>query len=118
MSYSQEVYDAVRSKIHGGDVGQAFRDVVREAFDISWSVEFVKQEYLNAAMEQQRPSVLYRPEIMADGDQWCALLGADLQVGVAGFGDTPAAAMAAFDQAFWKGQTPKAIRLAKQGQPA
>lgn len=108
MSYSQEVYDAVRSKIHGGDVGQAIRDVARDAFDISWPVEAVKQEFLNAAMEQQRPSVLYRPEIMVDGDQWCALLGADLQCGVAGFGDTPAAAMSAFDQAFWKSQTPAA----------
>lgn len=28
-----------------------------------------------------------------DGDQWCALFGEDLQVGVAGFGDTRAEAV-------------------------
>jgi hypothetical protein len=110
MSYSQEIYDAVRSRISGGDIGAAVQEVARQAFDISWPVEFVKQEFLNAAMEAQRPSVLYRPELMVDGDQWCVLLGADLQAGVAGFGDTPAAAMAAFDQAFWKETTPAAKR--------
>lgn len=110
MSYSQEIYDAVRSRISGGDIGSAVQEVARNAFDISWAVDAVKQEYLNAAYEQQRPSVLFRPEITVDGTSWCALLGADLQVGVAGFGDTPAEAMAAFDQAFWKGRTPAAIR--------
>lgn len=29
-----------------------------------------------------------------DGDQWCALYGEDLQVGIAGFGNTPFLAMA------------------------
>lgn len=54
----------------------------------------------NAAMMAQAPSVLYRPALRPDGDMWCALYGADLATGVAGFGDTPAAAMAAFDQAW------------------
>lgn len=35
-----------------------------------------------------------------DGDQWCVLHGKDLQLGIAGFGDTPEAAMWAFDRAF------------------
>jgi hypothetical protein len=58
------------------------------------------------------PHVLYRPCLSADGDQWCALLGDNLQEGVSGFGDTPAAAMAAFDETWTTGRTPTAVRLA------
>lgn len=50
------------------------------------------------ASEQMRPSVLMRPAISIDGDQWCALYGENLQDGVAGFGDTPAKAMTDFDK--------------------
>lgn len=32
-----------------------------------------------------------------DGNQWCCLCGDNLQVGIAGFGDTPSAAMMAFE---------------------
>jgi len=28
-------------------------------------------------------------KISLDGDKWCALVGEDLQEGIAGFGDTP-----------------------------
>ena len=38
---------------------------------------------------QTSPSVLYRPTVKRDGSKWCALLGENLQVGVAGFGDSP-----------------------------
>lgn len=31
-----------------------------------------------------------------DGNQWCVLYGANLQEGIAGFGDTPISAMRAF----------------------
>ena len=43
-------------------------------------------------------SVMYRPVLSVDGDQWCALYGADLQSSVAGFGDSPAAAMCDFNR--------------------
>ncbi len=112
MSYSQELYDAVRSKIYGGDIGSAVDRVLRDCFDISFAVDQVKHEFICAAYEQQRPSVLFRPSLFADGNQWCALLGDDLQVGIAGFGDTPAAAMWAFDDAFAKSKTPAAILAA------
>lgn len=56
------------------------------------------------------PSVLYRPALFPDGTQWCALFGSDLASGVAGFGDTPEAAMAAFDKAWRSEKTPLAIR--------
>ena len=52
---------------------------------------------------QTRPSVMYRPSLSPDGDQWCALYGENLQEGVAGFGRTPAEAMADFDQAWTTG---------------
>lgn len=58
--------------------------------------------------ERRRPSVLYKPSIFADGDQWCALLGDDLASGVAGFGDTPDSAMRAFDAAWTEERTPAA----------
>ena len=48
-----------------------------------------------------RPSVIFRPVISLDGDAWCALLGANLMEGVAGFGDTPDKAMYAFDSAWY-----------------
>jgi hypothetical protein len=53
-----------------------------------------------AAYCQMEPSVLYRPRIFQDGDQWCALLGEDLQVGICGFGFSPADAVAAFNIAW------------------
>ena len=49
------------------------------------------------------PSVRFRPNLYQDGDQWCALYGESLQEGVAGFGDTPAEAMADFDKK-WSSQ--------------
>lgn len=51
-----------------------------------------------AACEQRRPFVILRPRIFPDGDQWCVLLGEDLQSGVAGFGNTPDAASRDFDR--------------------
>lgn len=47
--------------------------------------------------EYSRSSAVYRPAISIDGNKWCALYGANLQDGVAGFGDSPALAMSDFD---------------------
>lgn len=44
-----------------------------------------------------RPSAVFKLELSLDGDQYCALYGADLQSGCAGFGATPALAMEDFD---------------------
>ena len=60
------------------------------------------------------PSVLYRPALFPDGDKWCALLGENLAEGVAGFGNTPAEAMAAFDKAWLSEKTPRAAFAARQ----
>ena len=69
----------------------------REAFDV------IKRE-------MTRPSVVYRPSLRLDGNKWMALYGADLMDGVAGFGDTPAEAMAAFDKAWASERPPRAAR--------
>ena len=50
-----------------------------------------------AAAEYERHSVIFRPKIYIDGNQWCVLYGDNLQDGVAGFGDSPAKAMEDFD---------------------
>ncbi|MCM5682929.1 hypothetical protein M8A51_25685 [Schlegelella sp. S2-27] len=54
----------------------------------------------SAAAQQERPSVLYRPAMSIDGNQWCALYGDNLQDGVAGFGASPSDAMHDFDRAW------------------
>ena len=46
----------------------------------------------------ERPSVLYRPWLFLDGHRFCALYGEDPTSGCAGYGDTPAEAMADFDR--------------------
>ena len=58
------------------------------------------QAAIQAAGQHERPSVLYKPRIFVDGNQWCALYGDDLQDGVAGFGDSPEDAMWNFDKAW------------------
>lgn len=121
----QPIYDAVRSRISGCDVGQAFEAAFREAFaNADHHMACVAQEMAGAAHAQQRPSVLFRPAISVDGNQWCALYGDNLQDGVAGFGDSPAAAMDDFD-AQWQqalkarpGSVLAAMQLADPAFPA
>ena len=112
----QAIYDAVRSKINNGNVGDVVRDVAYQALDISHARDCAVQEIsvaaANIADAMTRPSVLYRPTRMADGTMWMVLYGPDLAVGVAGFGETPDAAMKAFDDAWKNERTPAAIRAA------
>lgn len=100
----QPIYDAVCSRLRNTDVGAAIRDACH--LDGSHVIACLHQDFSIAAQEMLRPSVLYRPSISIDGDQWCALYGADLQAGVAGFGDSPDAAMRAFDKA-WSERLPQ-----------
>lgn len=63
----------------------------------------MSQEAIRLAVESyERPSVLFRPRLSIDENQWCALYGDDLQSGVSGFGDSPQQAMLAFDQEWEK----------------
>lgn len=43
-----------------------------------------------------------KPKLMIDGDKWCCLYGDNLQDGVAGFGDTPIAAILEFNKAMYQ----------------
>ena len=67
---------------------------------ICHSADMVKISWQEAAWEYQRPSVVFKPVLAKDGDMWCALFGDNLQEGVAGFGETQAKAMYAFDTAW------------------
>ena len=58
------------------------------------------QAWQKAAAEYARPSVIWKPKLYRDGDQWCALLGENIQEGVVGFGESPETAMWAFDNAW------------------
>ena len=64
------------------------------------NIAFQFGQWLTHSHPSYRPSVMFRPQISIDGNQWCALYGENLQDGVAGFGDSPALAMEAFDKAF------------------
>ena len=64
-----------------------------------WNAQFnAAQEAQITETARRAPSVLFRPRLSLDGNQWCALYGENLQEGVAGFGDSPEGAMADFDK--------------------
>lgn len=110
----QPIFDAVRTSLRNTDVGAAIEHAITQA-NVSHYADMARQAIVQAAAEFERPSVLFRPKLSADGTMWCALLGDDLQSGIAGFGETPAKAMYAFDQAFWKEKTP-AVYLAEEAE--
>lgn len=99
----QPIYDAVRSKISGCDVSAVVRDVLAQGFDISWTVEAIKQEFISALHEYAAPHAILRAKVYKDGDMWCCLYGDNIMEGVVGFGATPRAAAVEFDKA-WRGQ--------------
>ena len=108
MDTYQAIYDAVRSRISGFDGSRLGADIAQQ-FDISYAVESVRQEYLNAAYVQQSPSVIYKPGLSIDGNQWCALYGDNPQDGVCGFGDSPADAMTDFNNNWAQSIKPKTV---------
>ncbi len=117
MDTSQAIYDAVRSRISNGDIGRAVHEAVSANISGAGHVIALLQEQVGIiSNEMQRPSVLYRPAISIDGNQWCALYGDDLQDGIAGFGDTVADAMADFDKAWhtWNARTAHEDRKAEK----
>jgi hypothetical protein len=70
---------------------------------ICHAANMAQASWQEAASEMARPSVLWKPTLKPDGNQWCALYGENLQDGVAGFGETPDKAMRDFD-AKWTGR--------------
>lgn len=110
----QAIYDAVRSRISNGDIGQAVHDVCWQHFDMSHVRAMAQEQIYAVGFEMMRPSVLWRPTIVPDGTKWSALYGENLMEGVCGFGNTPEEAMADFDNNWWKQKTPVAIRLERK----
>lgn len=100
----QAIYDAVRSRISNGDVGKEVHDVAWQHFDISHAVAMIRDHISSkistVAAEMVRPSVLFKPKLYIDGNMWCALLGDDLQSGIAAFATSPDETMRNFDAAF------------------
>lgn len=109
MDSYQPIYDAVRSRIGGIDVGSAVESALREA-NLSHYAEMAMHSAFEVAGQHQRPSVLYRPSLGLDGTMWRALYGENLMDGVAGFGETPAKAMEDFDKNWFSALTPAAAR--------
>lgn len=109
----QAVYDAVRSKISNGDVGRAIQEVAWQAFDFSHVRALVQEQIGIVGNEMSRPAAIFRPSISIDGNKWCALYGENIQDGVAGFGDSPAEAMVAFDKAWSEKLAPRALTAGK-----
>lgn len=121
MSDYQAIYDAVRSHISGCDIGSVVRDVLSSAFDVSWMKSRLEQEATCAIQEYARPSVIYRAQVMRVSRRmdtrptWrayhsCRFLtakGGDVlrawEEGVWADGETPEAAMYAFDKK-WREQ--------------
>ncbi len=97
----QAVYDAVRSRISGVDIGSAIESAMRNE-NIGHHAAMAASSIQEAASCYNEPSAIYRPKISIDGNQWCALYGDNLQDGVAGFGDSVALAMVDFNRNWYK----------------
>ena len=104
MDTYQAIYDAARQALSGCHLS-GLQEAIASKFDVSYEVESVKQEFLQVAYEQQRPSVIYRPSLVKFGAKWVASYGGNTErrlpagwkTGVTGSGETPAEAMADFD---------------------
>lgn len=102
----QAIYDAVRSRISNGNIGDVVRDVASNALDFSHARAMLQEQIWAVGCEMARPSVIFRPKVFPDGHLWCALYGENLAEGVSGFGDTPDLACHDFDKA-WHAKIPQ-----------
>lgn len=91
----QAMYDAAFRQLDGAH--HAIESLRQE---VSLAVERTREHLQQIIGQRDRPSVLYRPSLGRDGDQWSALYGSNIQEGVCGFGSSPAEAMADFDRAW------------------
>lgn len=102
----QPIYDAVRASIRNANIGDAVQSAIRD-LNLSHYAEMMQRAFESSAAQYERPSVVHRPKLFADGDMWCALLGDDIQSGLCAFGKTALEAMWNFDIAFAKERTPQ-----------
>lgn len=106
----QAIYDAVRSRISNGNVGEVVREVAWQALDIGFARQMLQEQIGAVGFEMTRPSVLFRPAVSLDGNMFCALYGEDLMNGCAGFGKTLGEAMADFDKNWADQKAPSVSR--------
>jgi hypothetical protein len=59
------------------------------------------QEAMNILITESEYKLfqMLKPKLYKDGNQWCVLLGKNIQEGVCGFGDSPYLAILAFNKA-------------------
>lgn len=69
---------------------------------ICHAADMIKESIQQAVRCYEEPSAIHKPKVFQDGDQWCALYGDNIQEGVCGFGDSPAAAINDFNNC-WNG---------------
>ena len=65
--------------------------------NINNEANVIEQNY-QAAQKRNSWAVVYGLVPFKDGNQWCVLLGKDIQEGICGFGDTPVMAIYNFDK--------------------
>lgn len=58
----------------------------------------IKKLYDMLGQHLTAPSVIYKPNISIDGNEYCVLYGKNLHDGIAGFGKTAELAMIDFDK--------------------
>ena len=97
----QAVYDAVcsrfRCSIDGDQIANSIASMFHAAGRQAEQAQYAAQY---AEAERARPSVLFRPSINIDGNQWLVIYGENIQDGVCGCGDSPDEAMRDFDRAW------------------
>lgn len=54
--------------------------------------------------ERIAPHVIHNAKVFQDGDEFCCLLGENIQVGICGFGKTPKEACDGFDRIWVEGK--------------
>jgi hypothetical protein len=100
----QAIYDAVRSRITGGNVADAVTSAVRDALDFSFARDSIQQAAWDVAADMRRPSVLFRPMLVRHQPSlgqrlpdppkgWSASYGE-----LSAYGASPAEAMENFDK--------------------
>lgn len=96
----QATYDAVRSRIGGGNLSEALESAIRNE-NLGGYAQNAFDGIAQAFADYNMPSVMFKPQLTRDGDAWLAIYG-DLPTGVVGSGNSPAEAMAAFDKAWFE----------------
>ena len=98
----QKIFDDAESRLSWGKRGETCYPEI-----FLHGVDQICEAVKGIANAMQLPSAIYRPTLSIDGNQWCALYGASLMEGIAGFGDTPELAMRDFDNQFRTAKVPR-----------